>query len=218
MTLSIARAGRVVLSRRIGSAFGYARIPVGAFYRHDRSLAVRDLDGDGRLEVVVKFFSGGAHCCSWSRVFFRSGPGYRSVAGDFLDAGYVLKDAGGSRAPEFVSADARFAYAFASFAESGFPVRVLRFGHGRFHDATGEFPALIRSDAQRYLRAVHRAEQNPDAAVGGLLAAYAADEVRLGRATTARSEIRRVRAEGRVPKTYERDVFRLLRRLGYPTG
>lgn len=215
--LSISFAGRVRYSADLRRAFGYVRVPVGAFNRAARSLMIADLDGDGRNEVVVDFFSGGAHCCSWSRIFFFRGGRYRSVAHDWIDPGYSLRTIAGAR--EFVTADGRLAYEFSSFAAAGFPLRILHFTAGRFRDITGVFPARLRRDAAQWLRLTRREERRRGGEVGGVLAAYVADELRLGHRPRALAELRRARrTRTKVPASYRRRLLRRLKTLGYPPG
>ena len=90
---------------------------------NERSIHVRDLNGDDEPEVLLDLYTGGAHCCVLTQVFTFDAPGYRKAAEhDWADAGYRIADVDGNGTPEIKSADARFAYAFAAFAFSGFPV------------------------------------------------------------------------------------------------
>ena len=61
--LRVERAGRVLLAGRVrdrATGRPTASAPTG--------LAVRDLDGDGEPEVVLDLHTGGAHCCTLSRI------------------------------------------------------------------------------------------------------------------------------------------------------
>jgi hypothetical protein len=206
--LRIVRAGDVVLDRVLRRPCRECpRIPVGALGAHGPSLGVRDLDGDGRPEVRVAFYTGGAHCCELAAVFFGARGGYRSRVENFRDAGYRLRDVGGDARPEFVSADARFAYAFSSFAASGFPPRILAFRRGRFVDVTRAFPGRIRRDARRQLAASRRHPAEPL----GFLAAYVADQYLLGHPRRGWAQVRR----RDVPPSFPGALRRVLRRLGY---
>jgi hypothetical protein len=206
--LRIVRGAAVVLDRVLRRPCrGCPRIPIGALGAHGPSLGVRDLDGDGRPEVRVAFYTGGAHCCQLLAVFFPARGGYRSRVENFRDPGYRLRDVGGDARPEFVSADARFAYAFSSFAASGFPPRILAFRRGRFVDVTRAFPGRIRRDARRQLARSRRYRAEPL----GFLAAYVADEYLLGHPERGWAEVRR----RRVPATFPARLRRVLRRFGY---
>jgi subtilisin-like proprotein convertase family protein len=147
----------------------------------DHPLKIRDLDGDGEPEVLVDLYTGGAHCCFYSVVFRWDGQRYRGAPILWGDPGYDLRDLNHDGRPELVTEDDRFAYAFTYYAASVLPMRVLHYDRGRFVDATGEFPALVRAEAAT-LRAEYLKTRGPDADVRGILAAYLADEYRLGRA------------------------------------
>jgi hypothetical protein len=137
------------------------------------SVRVADLDGDGEPEVVVGVFTGGAHCCSVAEVLRFDGTGYTAQARDFADYGFVIDDHG-----VFVTGDQRFAYAFASFADSPFPVRLLSYAAGTWKDVTAQHPQTLRTEAAR-LRKDYMKRRNGTRALG-VLAAWAADEYRLG--------------------------------------
>lgn len=183
----------------------------------DRSLHVVDLDGDGEPEVIVDLYTGGAHCCVIADVFRWTGNAYVSVSRNFADFGYTL-DAG-----TFVTGDARFGYAFASFADSAFPVRLLTFRAGTWRDVTRDHPETLRADAARWLKE-YKKRRNGTRALG-LLAAWVADEYRLGaskraaanRFLTAELRAGRLRADQGWPhgKAYISTLKRRLRAWGY---
>jgi hypothetical protein len=144
-------------------------------------LAVRELDDEGEPEVVVSTFTGGAHCCFGVLIYGydRQAATYRVVARDFSDTGYELKQIGGQSYPQFLSADARFAYVFTNFAASAFPIQIWRYSGGDLVEVSRCYPSLVASDAMRnWTAAVENAKT--DAPVTGVLAAYAADEYMLG--------------------------------------
>lgn len=183
----------------------------------DRSLHVVDLEGDGEPEVIVDLYTGGAHCCVIADIFRWAGNAYVSVSRNFADFGYTLD--GGT----FVTGDARFGYAFASFADSAMPVRLLTFRAGTWSDVTRAHPETLRADAARWLKEYKKRRKGTRAL--GLLAAWVADEYRLGpsrRATANRfltAELRagRLRADQGWPhgKAYISTLKRRLRVWGY---
>src|SRR5436190_4683039 len=79
-------------------------------------IRARDLDGDGEPEVVVDLYTGGAHCCFYSRIYRYAQPSYVALRHDWGDLGYRLRDLDHDGVPELVSADDRFAYAFTAYA------------------------------------------------------------------------------------------------------
>jgi len=187
-----------------------------------RSVRVRDLDGDGEPEVVLDLFTGGAHCCVKTRVYWFDGAGYRSVVHDFADIGYRLRDLGRGRTPELVSADPRFAFLFTSFAASVFPLQVWAFRDQRLVDVTRLFPARVQADAARAFRLYRRARRSGALEPRGAIAAWAADQYLLGRRAATLRRLRTLAARralpGDVPRgqqTFVRRLDRTLRRFGY---
>jgi hypothetical protein len=136
------------------------------------SLHVSDLDGDGEPEVVVDLYTGGAHCCLVTEILWWNGTQYTPATRNFADFGYRLDGT------TFVSGDARFAYSFTAFAFSAMPVRLLTFSRGAWRDVTREHPDTLRADAARWLKE-YKKHRNGTRGLG-LLAAWVADEYRLG--------------------------------------
>jgi hypothetical protein len=174
--------------------------PAGAAFDRDSSLQVRDLDGDGEPEVILDLYTGGAHCCFTSQIYslISAGPGgvaptYAMKEHNFFDPGYTLTDLNGDGIPEFKSADGRFAYAISSYAGSGMPLQILRWQGGDLQDVTGEFPALIQRDSKHWWRAYRkyagRKPPNNDFGLGAL-AAWSADEYRLGHGDRVQRELK----------------------------
>ena len=170
--------------------------PYGAINRR-RSLQVRDLDGDGEPEVVVDLYSGGAHCCEIAYIARLNGSGYVAATRNFADVGSTLKAPARRGEPvTFVSGDARFAYTFASFADSAFPVQLWTFASGRFTDVTRRHPAAVTADAARWMTEYEARRDGTNAL--GVLAAWVADEYLLGQATAADAYLAAEQAAGRL--------------------
>jgi hypothetical protein len=208
-----------------GEACGYLPAFSGA---GEKSIATRDLDGDGEPEVLVALYSGGAHCCTISTIWgFDAATGaYTRLRHNWLDAGYRLRDVGRDGTLEFDSRDARFAFAFAPYAFSWLPVQVYRWRDGKLVDVTRKFPKLLRRDAKRAFRTYRRVRREKDANVRGVLAGYAADKYRLGQRRRANRALRRALRRGDLDKAYAFDsgpfgrkyikrLKRLLKRYGY---
>jgi len=181
----------------------------------EQSLRVVDLDGDAEPEVIVDVYTGGAHCCLIAQIFRWDGARYVATARDFADFGYTLADG------IFTTGDARFGYAFASFADSAMPVRLLTFSGGRWKDVTRAHPETLRADAARWKKEYNKRRRGTLAL--GMLAAWVADEYRLGKRAAAdaflRSELRagRLRGDRYWPrgKAYVSTLQRRLRVWGY---
>ncbi|HET6508536.1 MAG TPA: hypothetical protein VFG42_17220 [Baekduia sp.] len=217
MDVQITRAGAVAYTG-VASGPGCAPpycAPGGAV--GGSALRVADLDGDGEPEVLVDLYTGGAHCCTIAEIFRWTGSTYATTTRDFADFGYTLN--GGT----FVTGDVRFAYSFASFADSAMPVRLLAFKAGTFSDVTRAHPATLRADAARWLKEYKKRRGGTRAL--GLLAAWVADEYRLGasghaaadRFLTAELRAGRLRADQGWPhgKAYISALKRRLRAWGY---
>lgn len=194
----------------------------------EKSIVVRDLDSDGEPEVIAAVYTNGAHCCTISTLYgFQADAGdYRRIRRNWRDAAYELEDIGNDGIVEFDSRDARFAYAFASYAESFLPVQVFRYREGRLVDVTPQFPRLIREDARHALRLYRRYRDDDDVNPRGFLAGWVADKYRLGQRRKSHRALQRALRRGDLGKTapfqvgpagrqYIRQLGRFLRKLGY---
>lgn len=163
--LRIWRDGRRTVTRRLG-------------YPIPQSLAIRDLDADGEGEVIADFYTGGAHCCLFSRIYRFTGRGYAPLKHSWGDQSYRVADLDHDGTLELVSADDRFAYVFTAYAGSAFPVQLWAYSAGRMQDVTRTHLSLVRADAAGLWRTYQR-ERKSD--VRGILAAWMADQYLLGR-------------------------------------
>jgi hypothetical protein len=194
-------------------------------FRGSPALKVADIDGDGEPEVLVDLFTGGAHCCVLAQVLRWDGTAYATTQRDFADFGYTLQPAAAPGAPAiFATGDARFAYAFASFADSAFPVRLLTLTAGVWKDVTGAHPDALQADATRWMKR-YRQRRNGKVSLG-MLAAWAADEYRLGHATKVKAFLATELRAGRLQgdrywprgKAFVTTLERRLRVWGYAAG
>ncbi|MGZ4268110.1 MAG: hypothetical protein ACXVSX_02745 [Solirubrobacteraceae bacterium] len=173
-------------------------------------LRVRDLDGDGSPEVLLDGFTGGAHCCELTEIL-RAGPaGDVRTERNWGDPGYRLRDLDRDGRPEFVTADDAFAYAFAAYAVSPLPPRVLSWRAGTFTDVTRRFPAVVRADLAQ-LRKDLRVLARHHLPRAGAIAAYTADLYLLGRAGEARAYL----AAAPGGRRYHARVLKFLHQHGY---
>jgi hypothetical protein len=144
-------------------------------------LSLHKLSG-GTPDVVLDYYTGGAHCCFWSLIVTPTG---KSIVHDWGDSGYKIVAFHG--VPQLVSADDRFAYAFTSFAGSGLPVQVWAItpdgalSHpDQLVNVTQTRLDLVKKDAAVWWKAYVSQRGRPDSDVRGVLAAWCADEYRLG--------------------------------------
>ena len=185
--LRIAQSGSVLYDQPVSSKACGRYCAPGATGPKASSVHVIDLDHTGQPNVVLDLFTGGAHCCSVAQVFTFD-PGtmtYAETERNFGDPGAQIEDLGHDGHFEFVTADDAFAYAFTDFAASGLPLQILTFSGSRFQDVTNSYPALIRRDAATWLNAFHHMARQHYADSVGVIAAWAADEYRLGKSATA---------------------------------
>jgi hypothetical protein len=142
---------------------------------------VLDLEHNHAPDVVLRLYSGGAHCCWIDQVFSfdRSTGTYVKTEHDFGDPGERIADLRHNGRLQFLTADDAFAYTFTDFAASGLPIQILTFSHRKFHNVTRLFPKLIAKDAARWLSAFKATAANNYVDSVGVIAAWAADEALL---------------------------------------
>ena len=186
LRLKVLRSGQVVYDKPILDS-DYFRL---ADYDNQVPKIV-DLDGDGEPEVIVDLFSGGAHCCTSSWIYrYQPRPKtYDFIQVNWRDVGYKLQDLDQDGIPEFENADASFAYAFSSFAGSGFPLALWQYRQGRLINVTRRYPKLVYADALRYWQIYERI-RSEDREVKGILAAYLANKYSLGQADDGWKRVR----------------------------
>lgn len=214
--LKISRAGQTLLNqtppineydRPIVDILDSSEPPTG--------FVVQDLDGDREPEVLVDFYTGGAHCCTYSVIyqFVPSQNRYEPMQQAWGNVGYRLVDLDRDGRTEFQSADDRFAYAFASYAASGFPMQIWRYQKGDLVNVTRQFPKLVYQDATQWWNYVGEAKSQ-DSEVKGLLAAYLADKYLLNQQQDGWKRVQQVYQE-RDRLEFFKELRRFLKETGY---
>jgi len=226
LRLSVTRAGAAAYDKAVSIKACKEPYCVPGGYKKS-SLQAVDLNGDGEPEITLDVYTGGAHCCIWSLVLSWNGSAYVARTHDWRDPGYTLEDGDGDSKPEFISGDARFAYKFASFASSGFPVQIWNFDPAKgFVDVTNRFPDSIRADRDEWWKSFQKQRKRGRSGEPlGPLAAWAADQYRLGNRTSALKRIRTLQKQGKLrggisglgpgAKRFPGALDRFLKRLGY---
>jgi hypothetical protein len=199
--LRIFRGGAKVLDAPVPCASGSGDCDYESpanYYGHQRSVRLVSVDSDREPEVIVDLFSGGAHCCLVTDLYdYRAYSGhYARFARNWGDPGYHLKSQGARRPPVFVTGDDRFAYALTAFVFSRWPIQILTYAHGRFHDATRRFGHDVAVNARRLWRDFRHLRRDRDFDTRGVLAAYVADDYLLGRRGDAAAKLRRALRSG----------------------
>jgi len=148
----------------------------------DQPLAVQiaELDASNSYpEVVVSFYTGGAHCCSDTSVVTSSPDGatWQTVdVGEFNGGPMLADDIDGDGVYEFELPDNGFFYAFGCYACSAAPLEVLALKDGEIEDVSAE--ARYRPAHASWLGEM--IDDVPEEEPNGFLAGYVAEKIRLG--------------------------------------
>jgi hypothetical protein len=219
--LTIRRAGvtRFTAALRQPPSGGFNAQPAG-YFSHRRSVSLSDLDGDGEPEVLLDLYWGGAHCCWYTQIYryVPSAGRYRPLVHVWGNFSYVLADLDHDGRQELVTRDNRFSYVFGSFADSRWPVLVLRYRPGRLTVVTKSYPSEITRDANALWSAALKRPANRSNQ--GFVAAWAADECLLGHCRLAFRKIDELSRSGRIHGERTRLAFEarlrtFLRQTGY---
>jgi hypothetical protein len=155
-----------------GENTGFADPPV--------SVQIAEIDpGNPHPEVVVSFYSGGAHCCSETSVVTSSPDGATWTTfdvGEFDGGPLLATDLDGDGRYEFAPRDNAFLYAFACYACSVAPLEVLTVEGGAVKNVTTE-PRFKRVHEAKLKFTI---ENVPDGDVNGFLAGYVGEKILLG--------------------------------------
>jgi hypothetical protein len=222
--LTIVRNGQTLLDK---ADLSKLCMLCGTLAEPRKSLHVRDLDGDGEPEVLVDFWTGGAHCCSSTGIYYlksSSTDTYGHRVATWGNAFYKLTDLDGDGKLELVSGDDRFAYEFTAFAFSWDPPLVYDFVGDRLVDRTRSFPAVVNADLKAIAKQlkVGRKQQGD---LRGLVAADVADLYLLGRGSEVdaylASELKKGDLGGDSAwasgKKFKPALLKFLRKTGYVT-
>lgn len=206
--LQIKRSGELVFDQALSEDEELCRL---------NDLQVVHLNADEEPEVILDLYSGGAHCCFYSKIYQYDAASsqYEETEHFWGNVGYQLQDLDQDGIPEFKSADDRFAYQFSAYAASRFPLQIWQFQSGAMQNVTREFPQLVYSDAyQLWVDFARNRNEEYDGVLRSTLAAYLADKYLLGQ-----------EADGwqRVQQAYQRsdrleffaDLRQFLRETGY---
>jgi hypothetical protein len=130
-------------------------------------------------EVVVSFFTGGAHCCSDTKVITKAkdGSAWKTVEVGQFDGGPLLaNDITGDGRYVFETRDNAFLYAFACYACSSAPLKLITVEDGEVKDVSAD--PKFRPAHEAYLKDM--IVEVPEEDVNGFLAGYVGEKIRLG--------------------------------------
>ena len=153
----------------------------GSFYADPPvSLQIAEIDpGNPHPEVVVSFYSGGAHCCSDTSVITSSADGssWQVVkVGDFDGGPLLATDINRDGTYEFETRDNAFLYTFACYACSEAPLELLTVENGAVKNVTTD-PSFRPAHAAWLKTMIGNV---PDEDVNGFLAGYVGEKILLG--------------------------------------
>lgn len=141
---------------------------------------LQDLDADGTAEVIIRTYSGGAHCCTSHIIHRWQGDRFETTDTGFRDGeGGSFRDLDGDGRLEFVAFDNAFLYAFSSYAGSFPPSQIWALQDGQLVDVTRQYPAELRAIANQMRDAVLTVQADTNE-VNGILAGYVAQMILLG--------------------------------------
>ena len=146
------------------------------------NVQIAEIDPDNSYpEVVVSFYTGGAHCCSDTSVIAASADGasWNTIDIGQFDGGPLLAtDLDGDGRYEFATRDNAFLYAFACYACSETPLQVIAVENGAVANVTSE-PRFQPAHASWLKEMVGNLPENGDD-VNGFLAGYVGEKAVLG--------------------------------------
>jgi hypothetical protein len=144
------------------------------------SVQIAEIDAaNSTPEVVVSFYTGGAHCCSDTKVVGASKDGaeWRTIELGQFDGGPLLaSDLAGDGHPVFETRDNAFLYAFGCYACSTAPLKILAIEDGEVKNVSAD--PRFRPAHEAYLKGMITGV--PDEEANGFLAGYVAEKILLG--------------------------------------
>jgi hypothetical protein len=160
-----------------GGASGFGDPPV--------SVQIAELDpGNPHPEIVVSFYTGGAHCCSDTSVIASNADGssWSTLDVGEFDGGPMLAvDVDNDGNYEFEVRDNAFLYTFACYACSETPLQVLAIENGAVKDVSSE--PRFRKAHEAWLKDM--IGNVPEDDVNGFLAGYVGEKSLLGESKEA---------------------------------
>jgi hypothetical protein len=149
-------------------------------------IQIAEMDpGNPFEEVVFSTFTGGAHCCSDTRILSssRDGKSWREVELGAIDGEPLkVRDLDGDGRYEFAFRDNAFLYTFGCYACTTSPLHVLKLQDGKLIDASSH-PEFRPHQVDSLVRILDWAADDMD--MNGFLAGYVAQKILLGEGSQA---------------------------------
>jgi hypothetical protein len=144
------------------------------------SVQMANIDpGNPHPEVVVSFYTGGAHCCSDTKILTsnKDGTDWPTVdLGQFDGGPLTATDLDGDGVYEFETRDNAFLYTFGCYACSSAPLEVLTVQDGAVKNITSD--PRFHHEHELWLKDM--ISDVPDEDVNGFLAGYVGEKILLG--------------------------------------
>ncbi len=149
-------------------------------------IQIAELDpGNPHKEVVFSTFTGGAHCCSDTRILTSSkdGKSWKKIEMDSIDGEPLeVRDLNGDGRYEFAFPDNAFLYTFGCYACSAAPLHVLQLRDGKLTNVSGD-PEFRPRQVKWLENLIEWAGDGMD--MNGFLAGYVAQKILLGEGSDA---------------------------------
>ncbi len=134
--IDITKEGKKIWGEVIDQDFGGFYVDgVGDWIKDADDLkkkAIEDITGNGIPELIIKGYSGGAHCCFHTYIIELSNPISILFDLDTGNSGIEFKDLNNDGVMELVTNEDVFAYWYTSFAASPMPEVVLSLQNGKY--------------------------------------------------------------------------------------
>ncbi|RPI15638.1 MAG: hypothetical protein EHM58_13710 [Ignavibacteriae bacterium] len=167
-----------------------------------------DLEGNGKKQIIIEYYTGGAHCCTYLAISQLKENSLVILDTLFLgNVSYQILDLDNNGKKEILTMNDMFAYAFTNFAQSQFPIAIYQFRNNKLKFVNDEFEKVVLKDIdelekqlKEYTSAGFECPKdasddtfNTDAgAVKALLAPIVADYFSIGRTEEGYDRIKKV--------------------------
>jgi len=118
-------------------------------FEYDKITAIsgHDLEGNGKREYLIDYYTGGAHCCTMMMVGLIKNDKLSFTDSIFWgNSGYEVSDLDGDGTKEIVGTGDMFAYAFTNYAQSFEPIAIYKYNYGKLRFANADFENVVEKD------------------------------------------------------------------------
>lgn len=129
-----------------------------------------DFSGIGNKELVIEYYTGGAHCCFILNICSIQNDNFTVLDSLYLgNAGYRIEDLNNDGELELIAGNDMFAYAFTNYAQSRFAIQIYKFKNSRLIPANKEFEnevlahiKVLNDELKEYTKNGFECPQNTD--------------------------------------------------------